>query len=160
MSSLAQEESRSISENITWRHRKRFSDGKVSVPFGRFLGYDRGENGELIINEEQAVLVRRIYNMFLTGQTPHTIAKTLTAEGIPTPGGKGNWGATTIKSILGNEKYKGDALLQKVFTVDFLSKKKKVNEGEVPQFYVEGSHEGISMSNCTRSKFYNSITTF
>jgi len=143
MSSLAQEESRSISENVTWGHRKRFSDGKVLVPFGRFLGYDRGDNGELIINEEQAAIVRKIYSMFLAGQTPHAIAKTLTSEGVPTPGGKKKWSASTIKSILSNEKYKGDALLQKVFTVDFLSKKKKINQGEVPQYYVEGSHTGI-----------------
>jgi DNA invertase Pin-like site-specific DNA recombinase len=143
MSSLAQEEARSISENVTWGHRKRFSDGKVYVPFGRFLGYDRGENGELIINEEQAIIVRRIYKMFLDGNTPHTIAKALTDEGIPTPGGKKNWGATTVKSILSNEKYKGDALLQKSYTVDFLTKKKKANEGEIPQYYVEGSHKGI-----------------
>jgi hypothetical protein len=143
MSSLAQEEARSISENVTWGHRKRFSDGKVYVPFGRFLGYDRGENSELIINEEQAIIVRRIYKMFLDGNTPHTIAKALTDEGIPTPGGKKKWGATTIRSILCNEKYKGDALLQKSYTVDFLTKKKKANEGEIPQYYVEGSHKGI-----------------
>jgi hypothetical protein len=81
--------------------------------------------------------------MFLDGNTPHTIAKALTYEEIPTPGGKKNWGATTVKSILSNEKYKGDALLQKSYTVDFLTKKKKANEGEIPQYYVEGSHQGI-----------------
>jgi DNA invertase Pin-like site-specific DNA recombinase len=112
MSSLAQDESRSISENCTWGQSKRFSDGKVTVPFKRFLGYDRGENGELTINEEQAKLVRRIYKLFLDGATPHAIAKTLKSEGIPTPGGKTIWDATTIKSILSNEKMKGDALLQ------------------------------------------------
>ena len=88
MSSLAQEESRSISENCTWGQRKRFSDGKVTVPFGRFLGYDRGENGNLVVNEEQAKIVRKIYGMFLQGRSPYTIAKLLTAEGIPSPGGK------------------------------------------------------------------------
>ena len=133
MSSLAQEESRSISENVTWGQRKRFADGKVTVPFKRFLGYDRGEDGNLVINEEQAAVVRRIYGMFLQGRSPFAIAKTLTEEGIPTPGGKANWSGSTDRSILTNEKYKRDALLQKVYTVDFLSKKKKVNEGEVPQ---------------------------
>ena len=137
MSSLAQEESRSISENVTWGQRKRFADGKVTVPFKRFLGYDRGEDGNLVINEEQAEIVRRIYGMFLQGRSPFAIAKALTEEGIPTPGGKTNWSGSTVRSILTNEKYKGDALLQKVYTVDFLSKKKKVNEGEVPQYYVE-----------------------
>lgn len=131
MSSLAQEESRSISENVTWG--QRFADGKVTVPFKRFLGYDRGEDGNLVINEEQAAVVRRIYGMFLQGRSPFAIAKTLTEEGIPTPGGKANWSGSTDRSILTNEKYKRDALLQKVYTVDFLSKKKKVNEGEVPQ---------------------------
>ena len=70
MSSIAQEEARSISENCTWGQRKRFADGKVTVPFKRFLGYDRGENGELVVNEEQAVIVRRIYALFLQGKTP------------------------------------------------------------------------------------------
>ncbi len=143
MSSLAQEESRSISENCTWGMRKRFADGKVTVPFGRFLGYDRREDGNLVVNEEQAEIVRRIYGFFLQGHSPYKIAKILTEEGIPTPGGKKVWGKAVVESILTNEKYKGDALLQKVYTVDFLSKKKKVNEGEVPQYYVEGNHEAI-----------------
>lgn len=72
MSSLAQEESRSISENCTWGQRKRMADGKVSVPFSRFLGYDRGENGELVVNPEQAEFVKRIYTEFLQGgHAPH-----------------------------------------------------------------------------------------
>lgn len=143
MSSLAQEESRSISENCTWGMRKRFADGKVTVPFGRFLGYDRGEDGNLVINEEQAKTVREIYGLFLQGRLSYQIAKMLTEKGIPTPGGKKVWGKAVVKSILTNEKYKGDALLQKVYTTDFLSKKKKKNEGEVPQYYVEGNHEAI-----------------
>ena len=143
MSSLAQEESRSISENCTWGQRKRFADGKVTVPFKRFLGYDRGEDGNLVINEEQAEIVRRIYGLFLQGRSPHAIARLLTADGIPSPGSKEAWSSSTVKSILTNEKYKGDALLQKVYTVDFLSKKKKVNEGEVPQYYVENNHQSI-----------------
>ena len=143
MSSLAQEESRSISENCTWGQRKRFADGKVTVPFNRFLGYDRGEDGNLVVNQEQAKLVRRIYGMFLTGMSPFSIAGTLTAEGIPSPGGKEHWNASAVRSILTNEKYKGDALLQKSYTVDFLTKKKKVNEGEIPQYYVRGNHEAI-----------------
>ena len=143
MSSLAQEESRSISENCTWGVRKRFADGKASVPFGRFLGYDRGADGSLVINQEQAGTVRRIYGMFLQGHSPYRIAKMLTEEGIPTPGGRKVWGGAVVESILTNEKYKGDALLQKVYTVDFLSKKKQVNRGQVPQYYVEGSHPAI-----------------
>ena len=122
MSSLAQEESRSISENCTWGQRKRMADGKVSVPFSRFLGYDRGENGELVVNPEQAEIVKRIYTEFLQGATPHTIAAGLTADSIRSPGGKDRWNPKTVQSILQNEKYKGDALLQKCFTEDFLTK--------------------------------------
>ena len=143
MSSLAQEESRSISENCTWGQRKRFADGKVTVPFQRFLGYDRGEDGNLVINEEQAKTIRKIYGLFLQGRSPYSIAKLLTKENILTPGSKKVWSQSTVKSILTNEKYKGDALLQKVYTVDFLSKKKKINEGEIPQYYVEGNHKAI-----------------
>lgn len=145
MSSLAQEESRSISENVTWGQRKRFSDGKVSLPYKQFLGYDRGEdkNDPPVVNPEQAVIVRRIYRTFMEGKTAGAIAKELTEEGIPTPAGKNKWWASTINSILQNEKYRGSALLQKCFTTDFLTKKQKVNEGEVPQYYIEHSHEVI-----------------
>ena len=143
MSSLAQEESRSISENCTWGQRKRFADGKVTVPFNRFLGYDRGEDGNLVVNPEQAATVRRIYSMFLQGMTPFGIASKLTADGVLSPGGKERWNAGAVRSILTNEKYRGDALLQKSYTVDFLTKKKKPNEGEIPQYYVEGNHEAI-----------------
>ena len=143
MSSLAQEESRSISENCTWGQRKRFADGKITVPFQRFLGYDHGPDGNLVVNPEQAVIVKSIYSMFLQGMSYHGIAKKLTADVIPTPGGKEKWSISTVKSILSNEKYKGDALLQKSYTVDFLTKKTKVNEGEIPQYYVEDNHEAI-----------------
>ncbi len=143
MSSLAQEESRSISENCTWGQRKRFADGKVCVPYSRFLGYDKGEDGNLVVNEEQAKIVKKIYRLFLQGYSPFGIAKVLTEERILTPGGKENWSPRTIKAILTNEKYKGDALLQKTFTVDFLTKEKKKNEGEIPQYYVTGNHEAI-----------------
>jgi site-specific DNA recombinase len=143
MSSLAQEESRSISENVTWGQRKRFSDGKVTVPFGHFLGYDRGEDGNLVLNEKEAVIVRRIFALFLEGYSPYKIAKTLTADGILSPGKKPKWNAATVRRMLQNEKYKGDALLQKSYTIDFLTKKKKLNEGEIPQYYVKNNHEAI-----------------
>ena len=145
MSSLAQEESRSISENVTWGQRKRFLDGKVSLPYKQFLGYERGENknNPTVVNPEQAVVVRRIYRTFMEGKTTGAIAKELTEEGIPTPAGKSKWRASTISSILQNEKYRGSALLQKCYTTDFLTKKQKVNEGEVPQYYIKHSHEAI-----------------
>ena len=143
MSSLAQEESRSISENVTWGQRKRFADGKVTMPFKHFLGYDRGPDGHPVINEEEAKVVRQIYRLFLQGRTPVWIAAHLTDLGIPTPAGSEQWRTNTILSILTNEKYKGDALLQKSYTVDFLTKKKKVNTGEIPQYYVQNSHPAI-----------------
>ena len=143
MSSLAQEESRSISENVTWGQRKRFADGKVSIPYGQFLGYRKGADGLPEIVPEQAEIVRSIYQMCIEGKSTNAIAKHLTQQKIPTPAGKQVWQRATVESILRNEKYKGAALLQKKFTVDFLQKKMKVNEGEVPQYYVEHSHEAI-----------------
>ena len=143
MSSLAQEESRSISENTTWGQRKRFADGKVSVGFSHFLGYDRGPDGNLVVNREQAKTVKLIYRLFLDGYTFHSITKELMATGLETPTGKKKWYQGTVKSILTNEKYKGEALLQKRFTVNFLTKETKANEGEVPQYYVENNHEAI-----------------
>lgn len=143
MSSLAQEESRSISENVTWGQRKRFADGKVSLPYKHFLGYRKGPDDLPEIVPEEAEIVRRIYDLFMSGMTPFSVAKQLTAEGIRTPAGKEKWQATTVESILTNEKYKGDARLQKRFTADFIKKRIKWNEGEVPQYYVTGSHPAI-----------------
>lgn len=143
MSSLAQEESRSISENVTWGHRKRFADGKVSFAYSRVLGLDKGADGQIVVNHEQAETVKLIFRLFLEGMTPHSIAEELTKRGIKSPGGKDKWNQGTVRRMLSNEKYKGDALLQKEFTVDFLTKKHKKNEGEVPQYYVEGNHEAI-----------------
>lgn len=96
-----------------------------------------------MVNPEQAETVRLIFRLFLEGMTPHSIATELTNRGIKTPGGKDVWNQQTVRRMLSNEKYKGDALLQKEFTVDFLQKKMKKNEGEVPQYYVEGNHEAI-----------------
>ena len=143
MSSLAQEESRSISENVTWGQRKRFADGKVSLPYKNFLGYEKGKDGVPKIVEKEAKTVRLIYRLFLEGKTISAITKHLTDNKIPTPAGKEKWYTTTVRSILTNEKYKGDALLQKCYTIDFLTKKTKKNEGEVPQYYVKQSHEAI-----------------
>lgn len=138
-----QEESRSISENVTWGQRKRFADGKVSLPYGRFLGYEKGEDGLPKIIEKEAKVVRLIYKLFLEGKTPSGIAKHLTENSIPSPSGKNRWQQSTVASILRNEKYKGHALLQKTFTIDFLTKKKKANEGEIAQYYIENSHPAI-----------------
>ena len=143
MSSLAQEESRSISENTTWGIRKGFADGKVMMPYGSFLGYRKGDNGQPEIVPEEADVVRTIYMRYLNGFTPHQIARLLTDSNIPTPRGRKIWSESTIMSILRNERYKGDAILQKSFCTDFLTKKFKKNEGEVPQYYVRNSHPAI-----------------
>lgn len=142
-SSLAQEESRSISENVTWGQRQRIAEGRYSLPYKHFLGYKKGEDGFPEIVEEEAKTVRLIYRMFLEGKTVGVIARFLTDCGIPTPTGKQNWHISTVESILSNEKYKGDAQLQKTFTVDFLTKKQKQNEGEVPMYYIEEAHPAI-----------------
>jgi DNA invertase Pin-like site-specific DNA recombinase len=143
MSSLAQEESRSISENVTWGQRKRFADGKVNMPYKWFLGYEKGDDGTPKIVDSEAIIIRTIYRLFMEGKTSSAIARHLADKGIPSPGGKNRWQVSTVNSILTNEKYKGDALLQKRFTVDFLNKKMKANEGEVPQYYVHNSHPAI-----------------
>ena len=143
MSSLAQEEARSISENVTWGIRKRFADGKVSMAYSSFLGYEKGPDGTPVINEEEADVVRLIYSLFLQGKAVSWIASYLTKEGIPTPMRKERWTTTTIGSILTNEKYKGDAILQKTYISDFLTKKAKPNNGEIPKYYVENSHPAI-----------------
>ena len=139
LSSVAQEESRSISENITWGKRKRFADGEYSIPYSRFLGYDYG----MVINPSEARIVKSIYFLFLLGMSPYQISNLLTEYGVPTPGGKKAWNHGCVRSILSNEKYKGDALIQKSFTLDYITKKKKKNEGELPRYYVTGGHEAI-----------------
>lgn len=143
MSSLAQEESRSISENVTWGIRKNMADGKIVLAYKYFLGYEKGEDGLPKIVEEEAKVVHEIYQLFLEGHTLRKIADTLTKRSIPTPRGKKQWSVTTVKSILTNEKYKGDALLQKTYTTDFLTKKVKKNDGEIPQYYIQNSHPAI-----------------
>lgn len=146
MSSLAQEESRSISENVTWGKRKAFSDGKVFLPYNGFLGYEKGEDGKPKIIKEEAEVVRFIYKTYLEGKTAKMIAEELTEMGIKTPREKDKWSVSTVISILKNEKYKGDALLQKAYIVDFLEHKLKKNSGEVQQYYVENSHQAIIVS--------------
>lgn len=144
LTSLAQEEARSISENTTWGKRKRFADGKYSVGYSTFLGYDRGmEKCTFVINESQARIVRLIYRMYLQGYSFGGIADFLTSCGIKTPAHSEIWYSSVVKGILTNEKYKGDALLQKQYTVDFLTKKRRKNNGEFKQYYVENGHDAI-----------------
>ena len=143
MSSLAQEESRSISENVRWGKQKSMRDGKVSLAYSRFLGYKKGADGRPEIVEEEAAIIRKIYDLFLSGKTINEIAAILTSMGVLTPAGRTKWSVSTVRSILSNEKYKGEALLQKTFTVDYLTKEVRKNNGEVPSVRVRNSHDPI-----------------
>ena len=143
LSSLAQDESRNISENCKWGIRTKFKNGELHLNTFKFLGYDKDENGRLVINKEEAKTIRRIYEEFLGGRNPQEIAKGLEEDKVPGCQGQTKWYATTVIGILKNEKHMGDALLQKTYTADFLTKKQVKNNGEITQVYVEGSHKGI-----------------
>lgn len=143
LSSLAQDESRNISENCKWGIRSKFKNGELHLNTFKFLGYDKDENGRLVINKEEAKTIRRIYEEFLGGRNPQEIAQGLEDDAVPGCQGQTKWYTSTVIGILKNEKHMGDALLQKTYTVDFLTKKQVKNNGEVTQVYVEGSHKGI-----------------
>ena len=143
MASLAQQESQSLSQNVKLGIQYRYQQGHVQVNHNRFLGYTKDENGQLIIEEDEAKVVKRIYREYLEGASLQEIGKGLETDGILTGAGKKKWRSETIQKILRNEKYIGDALLQKTYTVDFLNKKRVKNTGIMPQYYVEGSHEPI-----------------
>lgn len=144
MASIAQEESRSISQNVTWGKRVGFQQGKVSFAYSRFLGYEKiGDKIKIV--EPEAEVVRSIYRMFLVeGKTATGIAIILKDKGVKTPSGKTtNWTKNTVNSILTNEKYKGDALLQKTYTDNYLEQSIVKNQGQIPQYYVENNHPAI-----------------
>jgi DNA invertase Pin-like site-specific DNA recombinase len=143
MASLAQQESQSLSQNVKLGFQYRYQQGQITVNHNRFLGYTKDEKGQLIIDPDEAVVVRRIYREYLEGASLQQICRGLEADGILTGAGKKKWRPESVKKILQNEKYIGDALLQKTYTVDFLEKKRVPNNGIVPQYYVENSHEAI-----------------
>ena len=143
MASLAQQESQSLSQNVKLGLQYRYQQGQVQVNHNRFIGYTKDADGHLIIDPEQAEIVKRIYREYLEGLSMDKIAAGLEADGILTGAGKAKWHTSTVSKILRNEKYIGDALLQKTYTTDFLTKKRIKNNGTVPQYYVEGDHEAI-----------------
>ena len=143
MASLAQQESQSLSQNVKLGIQYRYQQGKIHINHNRFLGYTKDKDGNLVIVPEEAEIVKRIYREYLEGSSMLQIARGLEADGILTGAGNTRWHTSTINKILRNEKYIGDALLQKTYTVDFLSKKRVPNNGIVPQYYVENSHEPI-----------------
>lgn len=143
MASLAQQESQSLSQNIKLGLQYRYQNGEAQVNHNRFLGYTKDEDGHLIIEPTEAEVVKRIYREYLEGSSLLQIGRGLEADGILTAAGKAKWRPETLRKILQNEKYIGDALLQKTYTVDFLNKKRVQNNGIVPQYYVENSHPPI-----------------
>lgn len=143
MASLAQQESLSLSQNVKMGLQFRYQEGKVQVNHNRFLGYTKGKDEKLVIVPEEAAVIRRIYREYLEGASLQDICNGLMEDGILTGAGKERWIPSTVKKILSNEKYIGDALLQKTVTLDFLEKKRTTNTGQAPQYYVEDSHDAI-----------------
>lgn len=140
---FAQEESKNMSDNIKWGIRGRMREGKVCLNCTRFLGYDKDENGRLVVVESEAVIVRIIFELYLKGFGVRRIKKFLGENGIKTVTGKDVWSTSTIDRILSNEKYVGDVLMQKSFTEDFLTGKRSKNEGELSMYFIENDHEAI-----------------
>ena len=124
-----QEESNTISQNTRMGISYRFQEGKVIVNHNKFLGYTKDETGNLVIVPEEAEIVRRIFREFLEGKSPYKIAAGLERDKKLTGSGGSRWYDSTVTKILKNEKYMGDALLQKTYTVDFLTKKRVKNSG-------------------------------
>ncbi|WP_354280460.1 recombinase family protein [Streptococcus gallinaceus] len=143
MASLAQQESASLSQNVKMGLQFRYQEGKVQVNHNWFLGYTKGEDGNLIIDEEEANVVKRIYREYLSGLSLREIAIGLEKDKIKNGAGHLKWHISNINSILQNEKYIGDALLQKTITTDFINKVRIKNDGRAPQYYVKDSHEAI-----------------
>lgn len=143
LAAFAQQESESLSQNISLGIEYRFQQGKEFINCNRFLGYNKDENGNLIIDEKQAETVKRIFNEYLLGFSGDKIAKHLTEDKIPNGAGNTKWNSNNIYRILQNERYIGDALCQKTFTVDSLTGKKKKNGGEKTMYYITGCHEPI-----------------
>lgn len=143
MASLAQQESESLSQNVKMGFQFRYQNGEVSVNHNRFMGYAKDDAGNLVVDKEEAEIVKRIFREYLEGMSLQQIGKGLEHDGILTGAGGSKWRVETIKKMLKNEKYMGDALLQKTYTVDVLNKKRVANDGIVPQYYVENNHEPI-----------------
>lgn len=141
LSSQAQEESRNISENVKWGLKRKYEKGEMLVR--RMFGYGKSTDGQLYIIPEEAEVVRLIYGKYLEGESLNSIARILKEKGIKTIRGNTEWNVNSIRTILINEKYIGDAMAQKTFTIDYLTKTRKENQGELQKYYVENAHEAI-----------------
>ena len=136
---FAQSESESISKNITWSVRKKFEEGTPVFIYKRFLGYKKGADGEPEIVPSEAAIVERIFNLYLAGETVDNISKMMQAENYDIPGKTISFSKGMIMNMLSNERYCGDAILQKSVTVDCIEKKRKKNTGEAPMYYVQNN---------------------
>lgn len=143
ISSIAEEESRTISANVSWGVQKRFSRGIPHIPTTYFLGYDEGEDGKLVINEEEAKVVRRIFQEYLSGKGSVIIAKGLTKDKVKTARGNTKWTADSVCKILRNEKFSGSALCQKSVTLDPLTHRRVRNVNHKPQYLIRNNHPAI-----------------
>lgn len=141
--SIAQSESENISANVRWGKEQSAKQGKVSFQYKNFLGYKKGEDGKPVIDIEQADIVKFIYDRYLAGDSLNEITNKLMDLKISTPTGGEKWSCATVRSILTNEKYKGDAIINKTYVVDCISKQVKVNKGERKKYYVENNHPAI-----------------
>ena len=140
---FAQSESESISANVRWGKRQSIKDGKVTFQYKTLLGYEKGPDGNPVIIPEEAETVRRIFEWYLAGKSVRDIRLALVAGGFRNAVGTTDWTTSNLRSILSNEKYCGDALLQKTFVKDCISKKSIPNTGQLPMYLIENHHEGI-----------------
>ena len=152
---FAQSESESISKNITWSVRKKFEEGTPVFIYKRFLGYKKGADGEPEIVPSEAAIVERIFNLYLAGETVDNISKMMQAENYDIPGKTISFSKGMIMNMLSNERYCGDAILQKSVTVDCIEKKRKKNTGEAPMYYVQNNHPAI-IDRVTLTRFRKS----
>ena len=171
LSALAQNESYSIAENIRWGIRSRFKRGIPQINLNRMMGYDMGKDRTWVVNEEQAGIVRYIYESYSRGRSASGISNDLNERGIKTVNGK-SWCTTGILCILENEKYMGDLLIQKTYTKDVLNHRAVENNGEVPRYYIPNHHDAIISREdwiavqrkiCSRArkrKEYNMVQSF
>ena len=142
-SGFAQAESESLSKNVTWGKQKSAEAGKVDFQYKKMLGYRKGTDGQPEIVPEEAEIIRRIYRRYLAGRSLGQIKLELEQDNIPTAQKVERWSSAVIHNILTNEKYMGDALLQKTYITDCITKKVKKNMGERPMYYVENNHPAI-----------------
>lgn len=141
--SIAQSESENISANVKWGKAQSAKQGNVPFQCKHFLGYTKNTDGEIEIVPEEAETIRKIYDLYLSGESLYGIKCYLEEQEIPTPAGYSVWRQETIRSILSNEKYKGDAIINKTYVSDCISKRIKANNGERNKYYIENNHPAI-----------------